>query len=145
MQSSSSAARSLINRNNVPFRRSSRCDRDRRCRRYCRYTAERLASRGIWLLIADINAKEANQLASELALRYSIRADAFEVDITNEEKVKEMVEAAASLAGRVDYAANCAGVLFEAPRGHASQTTLDVMKRCVLASPTTRSFVEKGI
>ncbi len=75
-----------------------------------KYTAEKLASRGIWLLLADINVKEANIQAADLAQRYNVRADAYQVDIIKEEEVKAMVEAAASFTGRVDYAANCAGV-----------------------------------
>ncbi|KAJ9607689.1 hypothetical protein H2200_007767 [Cladophialophora chaetospira] len=93
-----------------------------------KYTAEKLASRGVFLLLADINTKEVTSLATELAQRYNIRAEAFTVDITKEDEVKKMVETATSFTGRVDYAANCAGVLRELPGGHPSQTTLDVMK-----------------
>ena len=84
-----------------------------------RYTAEMLASRGMCLLLADIKGEEVKRIAADLALRYEIRAYGLEIDITKEEQVKAMVQAATSLTGRLDYAANCAGVLFETPGGNA--------------------------
>jgi NAD(P)-dependent dehydrogenase (short-subunit alcohol dehydrogenase family) len=85
----------------------------------------------MWFFLADTNEEEIDCLAKDLALRYKIHADGWEVDITKEAEVKAMVEAAAAMTGRVDYAANCAGVLYEMPGGQASQTTLDIMQWCV--------------
>lgn len=57
-----------------------------------KYTAEKLASRGIWLLLADIKVKQANLQAADLAQRYNVRADACQLDITKEEEVKTIVK-----------------------------------------------------
>lgn len=94
-----------------------------------RSTTERLASRGIWVLLADRNSKAAQSLAVDMAARHKVRAEFLEIDITQEEQVKTMVQEAASWTGRVDYAANCAGGLFEMPGGRTDQTTLHVLQR----------------
>ncbi len=104
-----------------------------------RYTAEKLASRGMTLLLADRNINAANSVAADLAKRFKIRAEAYEVDVTKEEQVKGMVSAAVAFTGRIDYAANCVGVLFEMPGAGSSQTTLDVMQRFVSSCRTRRS------
>lgn len=70
----------------------------------------KLASRKINLLIADVQKEAGNKLAEELSKSYSIEAYFLFVDVASEESVKEMVAFAVQKFGRLDYAANCAGI-----------------------------------
>lgn len=73
-------------------------------------TARKLAGRGISLVIADANKSAVEKVADSIAQDFDIQAHACSVDISDENKVKELVGYAASITGNLDYAANCAGV-----------------------------------
>lgn len=73
--------------------------------------ARKLASRGISVLMADIQVQErGEELARELAGTYGTKAMYLQTDISNEEDVKRMVAAVADTWCKLDYAANCAGI-----------------------------------
>ena len=73
-------------------------------------TAHKLASRGIWTVIADMNEQEGHNVADEVAKKWDVKAKFLRVDITQEQEVKDAVAAATEWTGRIDYAANCAGI-----------------------------------
>lgn len=75
-----------------------------------RATAHKLASRGISVVLADMNQEQGTVAAEEVAEKWKVRTRFLKLDITQEAEVKEAVAAAASLTGRLDFAANCAGI-----------------------------------
>ncbi|ETI21552.1 hypothetical protein G647_07899 [Cladophialophora carrionii CBS 160.54] len=74
-------------------------------------TAHKLASRGIWTVIVDMNEQEGSTVADEVAKKWNVKTKFLKVDITQEQQVKDAVAAATEWTGRIDYAANCAGIL----------------------------------
>ncbi|KAI0427504.1 NAD(P)-binding protein [Xylaria sp. FL1042] len=65
------------------------------------------------VVVADINKAAALIVASECkaaAANPSIRAEALEIDVTQEDSVKRCMETARSLFGRIDYCVNSAGI-----------------------------------
>lgn len=76
-------------------------------------TCKKLASRGINIVVADLQADRGHAFAAELSSTYSIDAQFISLDVTKEEDVKRMVEFATKRWGRIDYAANCAGICLE--------------------------------
>ncbi|KAK4927054.1 hypothetical protein LTR66_000313 [Elasticomyces elasticus] len=70
----------------------------------------KLASRGINLIIADLQVERGNALAKELTEAHGIDAQFFRVDVMQESDIESMVATAVRLWGRLDYAANCAGI-----------------------------------
>lgn len=85
--------------------------------------AIKLASRGISLLMTDLNQETGVAAASEIARNYNIRVEFLQGDISNEMDIKRAVEASASLTGRLDYAANCAGICETIASEESSITT----------------------
>lgn len=75
-----------------------------------RATAHKLASRGISVVLADMNQEQGTAVANEVAQKWKVRTKFQKLDVTQEAEVKEAVAAAAGLTGRLDFAANCAGV-----------------------------------
>ena len=78
-------------------------------------TARKLASRCINVLIADVNDAAGEKLAAALKLEYGVDACYEHVDVSKEEDVKKMVEAIVERWGRLDYAANVAGICIDMP------------------------------
>jgi NAD(P)-dependent dehydrogenase (short-subunit alcohol dehydrogenase family) len=72
--------------------------------------SEKLASRGINVLVADIQADRAKATAEYLSETYDIDATSIALDVTKEDDVRRMVSTVTQRWGRLDYAANCAGV-----------------------------------
>jgi NAD(P)-dependent dehydrogenase (short-subunit alcohol dehydrogenase family) len=70
----------------------------------------KLASRGMNVLIADLQADRGNALAKRLSSTYSVDAHYTSVDVGLEPSVEAMVQCAVQRWGRLDYAANCAGI-----------------------------------
>jgi len=90
--------------------------------------AEKLASHGANLVIADIGKKagaddpvrlgsldDMNEGASELASRYGVKAQAVQVDVTSSESIGSMAEAVKNIFERVDILCNNAGASFGVP------------------------------
>ena len=75
-----------------------------------RATANKLASRGISIIFADMNADKGQQAAKEVREKWNVATDFVKVDVTQEDQVKNMIERSLKLTGRLDYAANCAGI-----------------------------------
>lgn len=90
--------------------------------------AEKLASHGANLVIADIGKKttgddpvklgsmdDMNEVATELAKRYGIKAQAVQVDVTSTDSVSAMAEAVKKGFDHVDILCNNAGASFGVP------------------------------
>jgi NAD(P)-dependent dehydrogenase (short-subunit alcohol dehydrogenase family) len=75
-----------------------------------RATAHKLASRGISVVFADMNEEQGTAAANEVAQKWKVRTKFLKLDVTQEAEVKEAVAAATSFTGRLDFAANCAGI-----------------------------------
>lgn len=73
-------------------------------------TARKLASRGINVLIADLSVESGTRLAEQLKQQFGVDAIFQETDVSKESDVKRMVDAAVQAWGRLDYAANVAGI-----------------------------------
>jgi NAD(P)-dependent dehydrogenase (short-subunit alcohol dehydrogenase family) len=73
-------------------------------------TAHKLASRGIWTVVVDMNAQNGQRVSDDVAKKWGVKSKFLKVDITEEQQVKEAVAAATEWTGRLDYAANCAGI-----------------------------------
>ncbi|KIW76452.1 hypothetical protein Z517_11198 [Fonsecaea pedrosoi CBS 271.37] len=72
-------------------------------------TSKKLASRGINVLIADIQDDLGEKLTEEIKATFKVDALFLHVDVSKEEDVVAMVKAVADRWGRLDYAANIAG------------------------------------
>ncbi|KIW84802.1 hypothetical protein Z517_00190 [Fonsecaea pedrosoi CBS 271.37] len=72
--------------------------------------ATKLASRGVNVTIADLDTKAGEALAKKLETDFGAAAVFVRTDVSQEDDVKAMVEAAVKRFGRLDFAANCAGV-----------------------------------
>jgi NAD(P)-dependent dehydrogenase (short-subunit alcohol dehydrogenase family) len=73
-------------------------------------TVRKLASRGVSVLIGDLNSDRGEKLAAEVRELYNVRADFFLLDVTDEANVRSFVEQSTKWTGRLDFAANCAGI-----------------------------------
>lgn len=76
-------------------------------------TAERLAAEGACVVVADLNEENAEAVAAELGGRD--KAIAVRADVTNEDDVKAMVDAAVLAFGGVDLVVNNAGLSISKP------------------------------
>lgn len=75
-----------------------------------RATAHKLASRGISIVIVDMDEEHGSRVADEIADQWNVQSKFLKVDITQEQQVREAVKSATEWTGRLDYAANCAGI-----------------------------------
>ncbi|KAK5200221.1 hypothetical protein LTR99_009019 [Exophiala xenobiotica] len=73
-------------------------------------TAHKLASRGISVIIVDMNDNDGPAVANEVAKQWNVRSKFLKVDITQEQQVKDAIASTTEWTGRLDYAANCAGI-----------------------------------
>jgi rhamnulose-1-phosphate aldolase/alcohol dehydrogenase len=81
-----------------------------------RATARELAARGAHLVVADLNAAGAEEVANELVAAHGTRrALAVEVDVTDESAVREMVGEAVLAYGGLDILVASAGLATSAP------------------------------
>lgn len=74
-------------------------------------TAHYLAERGAHLSLADINADPLKKIAEELRSTYDVNVVTYKVDVCNVEEVKRWIEGTVESLGRLDGAANLAGVI----------------------------------
>jgi NAD(P)-dependent dehydrogenase (short-subunit alcohol dehydrogenase family) len=95
----------------------------------------KLASRGINVLIADLQVGRGNALARRLSRTYSVDVHYTPLDVSLEQSVQEMVQCAVQRWGRVDYAANCAGICESTWAEEESITTELVDKWAYLDDP----------
>ena len=73
-------------------------------------TAHKLGSRGISVVIVDMNEKDGLKVADEIAKKWNVRSKFLKVDVTQEQEVKDAIASTLEWTGRLDYAANCAGI-----------------------------------
>lgn len=72
--------------------------------------AHKLASRGMNVLVADINETGGQKLVDDLKRLYSVDSFFVRTDVSSEQDVKNMVKSAVDKWGRIHYACNNAGV-----------------------------------
>ncbi|KAH0837439.1 hypothetical protein AYO21_08961 [Fonsecaea monophora] len=72
--------------------------------------ARKLASRGINVLIADVREELGRESAEQITKDFGVEAVFIRADMRSEDDIKAMVDKAVSLWGRLDWAANNAGV-----------------------------------
>jgi NAD(P)-dependent dehydrogenase (short-subunit alcohol dehydrogenase family) len=70
----------------------------------------KLASRGINLLVVDLQVDRGTALTKELEETHGVDTHFLRVDVMQEDDIKNMVATAVKRWGRLDYAANCAGI-----------------------------------
>ncbi|OAL33178.1 hypothetical protein AYO20_07495 [Fonsecaea nubica] len=87
--------------------------------------ATKLASRGVNVTIADLDTEAGEALAKKLETDFGAAAIFVHTDVSLEDDVKAMVEAAVKRFGRLDFAANCAGVSETVWHEEQSITTRD--------------------
>jgi len=71
--------------------------------------AKMLAAEGAKVALTDIQLDKAQMVAESVAQDYGVEAKAYQVDVTNEEAVREMVDQVKSDFGRIDHLFNNAG------------------------------------
>jgi NAD(P)-dependent dehydrogenase (short-subunit alcohol dehydrogenase family) len=98
-------------------------------------TAHKLASRGISIVLADMNEEEGHQAADDIAKKWSVKSRFVKLDVTQENQVRDAVKAATGWTGRIDYAANTAGIC-ESTWAEEESITTEVFEKCVLSSDT---------
>ena len=87
-----------------------------------RATARLLASRGAYVVVADLNGDGAREVADELVTTYGLRrALAVEVDVTSEADIEEMVRRTVLEYGGLDFLVASAGL---ATSASVTETTL---------------------
>ncbi|KAJ3545759.1 hypothetical protein NM208_g2346 [Fusarium decemcellulare] len=74
-----------------------------------RAIARKMASRGVNVLIADIQHKPGEEAAAIIRNDFEVDAVFYKADMTREEDIKNMVQATVDRWGRLDWAANNAG------------------------------------
>lgn len=99
--------------------------------------ATKLASRRISLFLADVNQARGLAAAKEISDKYRIHAEFLHVDVSKESQIRDMVAASISLTGRLDYAANCAGICETIAAEEESITTdwFDKLVMSICATP----------
>lgn len=73
-------------------------------------TCHKLASRGINIAVADVTEESGNRVAEALRIEYGVEAIFVKTDVSQEGEVKNLVNAVVAKWGRLDYAANVAGI-----------------------------------
>ncbi|KIX06728.1 uncharacterized protein Z518_04704 [Rhinocladiella mackenziei CBS 650.93] len=91
-------------------------------------TSRKLASRGINVLVTDIQTELGEKMASELKSTFKVDAAFLRVDVSREEDVRAMVNTVVQKWGRLDYAANVAGFCKEDRYNEANVSTEEVDK-----------------
>ncbi len=94
-------------------------------------TAHKLASRGILTVIVDMNEQEGHKVADGVAKKWDVKTKFLKVDITQERQITDAVVAATEWTGRIDYAANCAGIC-ESVWAEEESITAELFERCAL-------------
>lgn len=74
-----------------------------------------LASAGADIMLVNRNAQEGNDAAEQLSNDFGIKAFSFPADIANEERTKNMAEAAMDSFGKIDILINSAGINIRGP------------------------------
>lgn len=77
--------------------------------------AEVYAEMGCHLSLCSRKVENCQQVAEKLAREYGVRAKAFELDVTNEENVNQVVEQVLSDFGQIDILVNNSGATWGAP------------------------------
>ncbi|KAK5022357.1 hypothetical protein LTR13_011461 [Exophiala sideris] len=104
-------------------------------------TVKKLASRGVNVLIADVQDELGNKLAAEIKSSFGVDAAFRHVDVSKEEEVQAMIKMVVDKWGRLDYAANVAGHFAVNQRGvwlcqkHEAAQMLKQEPRTVELSP----------
>lgn len=90
-------------------------------------TAHLLASRGATLSLADMNEVALQKVTTELKGKYSCEVLPYVLDVRKEEQVQKWIETIVNVYGRLDGAANVAGVIGESctiPKRNQRKKTL---------------------
>ena len=85
--------------------------------------ARKLASRGINILVADVNETTSQKVVQELKDAFGVDALFVKTDISNEEDVQNMIQAVVNRWGRLDWACNNACVVEAMARDEDNVTT----------------------
>lgn len=93
-----------------------------------RATAHKLASRGVSIVLVDMNEEQGKKVAKEVAQKWEVKTKFLKTDITQEQQVKDAVAASTEWTGRLDYAANCAGIC-ESIWGEEESITTELFDR----------------
>ena len=72
--------------------------------------AERFASEGANILAADILGEEAKSVARELSEKYSVKAEGYQIDLTNNDEIEKMMAYMAENFGSIDILVCNAGI-----------------------------------
>ncbi|KAK4934461.1 hypothetical protein LTR10_024283 [Elasticomyces elasticus] len=91
-------------------------------------TVKKLASRGVNVLIADVQDELGNKLAAEIKSSFGVDAAFRHVDVSKEEEVQAMIKMVVDKWGRLDYAANVAGFCREDRNNEANVSTAEFDK-----------------
>ena len=95
-----------------------------------RATAHKLASRGMSIVVVDMNERGGKETVQQVSDKWNVDSKFLKVDITQEQDVKRMVTAATDWTGRLDYAANCAGIC-ESVWAEEESITTELFDKCV--------------
>lgn len=77
-----------------------------------REIAFRLAQEGCNIVIADLNIKNANETASEIAAKLNVKTAAFKVDVSDYDALQQLKKDIESQFGSVDILVNNAGIIY---------------------------------
>ncbi|RUS68808.1 hypothetical protein EGW08_023430, partial [Elysia chlorotica] len=72
--------------------------------------AHEFARNGSHLVVADLDLEKSEHVANELADTYGIKAIAVQMDVTNQQQVKDGIQATIDTFGRIDTVINNAGI-----------------------------------
>lgn len=89
------------------------------------------------MVICDRAQEEGSKVALEIAEQWTVKTKFVQLDVTDEEQVKRAVQASLEITGRLDYAANCAGIC-ETNWKEEESTTTELFDRYVLGRETVR-------
>jgi meso-butanediol dehydrogenase / (S,S)-butanediol dehydrogenase / diacetyl reductase len=103
-------------------------------------TAERLASEGAQLVIADINITSAQAVAQAIATQYGTQAWAVAFNAAQAESCRSMVEESVSLLGRLDVLCNIAGIM---DWGHFTEFSDERWERMLQINLSSVFYVSK--
>jgi NAD(P)-dependent dehydrogenase (short-subunit alcohol dehydrogenase family) len=101
-----------------------------------------LASAGANLMLVSRNASECEASAKELAEAYGIKAIGYKADVTSEEEVTAMAQAAFDQFGKIDILINSAGINI---RGAIDELTLDQFQQVMDINVTGTWLCSKAV